>query len=127
MNRMYTQFRYGLEKKVVDLYLKATIGSTGAVTIVAASSKGIASIARNSTGKYTITLSDKYNDLLMASGCIEKSSGDPSAASGFVVRSQAVSSAKTVVVEYLDETGAAVELSSGDTIRLKLELKATSV
>jgi len=44
-----------------------------------------------------------------------------------VVRSQNVSAAKTIVVEFVDETGAAVELDSGSTVRLKIDLKNSSV
>jgi hypothetical protein len=127
MNRLYTQFQYSLEKRVVNLWMKAAIGSTGAPTISAAASKGVTSIARNSAGKYTITLDDKYVDLLGLRHSLEFSSGDPSAAGGVVLRSQAVSTAKTIVVEFLDETGAAVELSNGVVLRMKFELKASSV
>ena len=127
MNRLFTQFRYGLEKKVVDLYLKAAIGSSGAPTLNADASKGVASIARNSAGKYTITLSNKYVDLLMVTALIEEDSGDPSAAGGIVLRSHTVASTKTIVIEAVDEAGSAIELNDGSTLRLKFELKATSV
>ena len=49
-----------LEKTIVTLYADVTIGGTGAPTLVAANSKGIKSIVRNSAGNYTITLQDQY-------------------------------------------------------------------
>ena len=42
----------------VSLFCKATIGNTGACTLVTDYSKGIASITRNDTGDYTIALSE---------------------------------------------------------------------
>ncbi len=49
---------------VVSLFCKATIGSTGAPTLVTDYSKGIALITRNDTGDYTIALSEPYTGLL---------------------------------------------------------------
>lgn len=61
-------FYKGAQSKEIDtkvLYCKAAIGASGAPTIDTAASKGIASIALDATGDYTITLSEKYNSLLM--------------------------------------------------------------
>lgn len=60
-DRNYAEFRYSLEKKVVDLYAKVTF-SGGAATV--ARGKGIKSITKNGTGTYDIVLSDKYKALL---------------------------------------------------------------
>ena len=50
--------------ETVSLYVKATIGGTGAPTLVTDASKGILSITRNDTGDYTIALKEPYNSLL---------------------------------------------------------------
>lgn len=49
-----------LDRETVVLFGHATIGATGAPTLVAADSKGIASITRNSAGDYTVVLQDTY-------------------------------------------------------------------
>ena len=53
------------ETSVVELFCRVDVGSTGAPTLDADDSKGIASVVRNDTGDYTITLSERYNKLLM--------------------------------------------------------------
>ena len=64
-NRLFNQFGLALEKSVVCLYGQFTVGAAGAPTIIAAKSKGIASVSRLSAGRYQITLQDTYIDLLM--------------------------------------------------------------
>lgn len=103
------------------------IGASGAPTINAPASLGITSIARNSAGNYTITLDDKYNDLLQVTQSVQLAAGAPAAIGGMVVRSEAVDTAKTIVVQFVDAAGAAVELDSGSTVRLKIDLKNSSV
>jgi len=127
MNRRYFQFKLGLEPKVVELYCKFAVGSTGAPTINTAASKGIASIARNSAGNYTITLEDKYNNLFQVTPMVVLASGSPASGAAMVVRSYDVQSAKTVVVEFLNGSFSATDIASGSTVVLKLELKASKV
>lgn len=129
-DRRFEQFRYGLERKMVDLYVNVAIGSTGAPTINATKSKGIASIARNSAGKYTITLSDSYQYLVLLSHSLVKASGVPATASNVncMVRSDGSASATpTVAIEFVDNAGVAIELVSGVTVLLHLQLKNSTV
>jgi hypothetical protein len=58
-NRNYAEFRYSLEKKVVDLYAKVTF-SSGTSTV--ARGKGIKSITKDGSvaGKYAIVFDDAY-------------------------------------------------------------------
>lgn len=63
-DRMLNQFAATFEKAVVTIFGDVTIGGTGAPTLVAAKSKGIKSIVRNSAGDYTVTFQDKYNKFL---------------------------------------------------------------
>jgi hypothetical protein len=51
-----------IEQGVTALYIKLTVGSTGAVT--ATSGYGLRSITRDATGEYTILLDRKYKKLL---------------------------------------------------------------
>ena len=53
-NRDFKDFQ-AAEREVKRLYMKATIGATGAPTLVAADSLGIKTIVRNTTGDYTVT------------------------------------------------------------------------
>lgn len=76
-NRQYQQFRFSLEKYVVDLWANVTFGASGDPTLNTSNlSKGIRSISRVDTGTYLITLgqggsngagvqqTDKYYKLL---------------------------------------------------------------
>jgi len=53
---------YAKELDVVSIFAYVDIGDTGAPTLNTAKSKGVASIARNSAGNYTVTLADVYSD-----------------------------------------------------------------
>lgn len=120
-NRYMFQFRYSLERDLCDLYAQVTIGSTGAPTLVSASSKGIASIARNSAGKYTVTLSDKYNSLLDMDVLFKSTTGIPAAADVGMISAD-VSGAKTVVFQ-CSAAGVATDPASGATMFIHLALR----
>lgn len=128
MNRMFTQFRYALEKKPVDLYAKFSVGAAGAATLVSAASKGIVSVARTANaGEYLVTLADKYVDLYAVLPTVTFASGSPASGAAFVIRSQDVAGAKTVTVQFLNGSFAATDLASGCVVTLKLELKGSTV
>lgn len=133
MNRRFTQFRYSLEKKVVDLFAQVTIGASGAPTLVSGSYDGILSFARNSAGNYTLTLENRYVKLLGLKADVLLASGDPAIGYGAVIRSESVASAKTIVIEFLGPTGAgdttpaATDPASGVKLFLQVTLSATSV
>lgn len=88
--------------------------------------QGVASVARNSAGNYTITLDDKYNDLLQLSHSVQLASGTPSSVA-MILRSEAVDSTKQIVVQFVDAAGAAVELDSSTVLRFEITLKNSSV
>lgn len=123
-NRYFNQFRLSLEKQVVDIFADVTFGGTGAPTLVTANSKGVASIARNNTGLYTITLSDSYVGLLMVDFMFIKNSATGPAAYGMYVVSQAVGTVATptVVVQFSAGT-TATDPGSGDEVLLQFTLK----
>lgn len=125
MNRFYNQFRLALEKSVTELYFSATIGSSGAPTIVTAASKGIASIARNSAGKYTVTLSNRYVGFLTADVKILKSDGLPASPS-FALITVGVNSATPTIVFQLSAAGVATDPDSGTTLYGSMQLKSST-
>ena len=125
-NRNFNRYQ-ALTKEVKALFAQVSIAAVGAPTLDATKSLGITSIVRNSAGRYTITLDDKYNDLLQVIESRELASGAPSAVGGMVIRSQDVANAKTIVIEYVDALGAPVELAAGSVLRLKFDLKNSSV
>jgi hypothetical protein len=55
------------QKGIKEVHIKVTIGATGASTLSADASLGVASISRTSAGLYVITLRDKYTALVNAS------------------------------------------------------------
>lgn len=124
-NRLFNQFRYGLEKKIVDIYCKAAIGATGAPTLNVASSKGVASIARTGVGAYTITMSDPYVDLMMIQFAFL--TAGTNTATGFNIVAVDSKVAKTYQILFVNSAGAAVELAASSTLSLKFELKDSSV
>lgn len=125
-NRLFQQFRNSLEKQVVELWVKASIGSTGAVTLDAANSKGVSTMVRNSAGKYTITLQDTYQKLLETS-CTQLISTGLLTAAEFAVVSEAVATAAapTVVVQFA-AAGVATDMASGTVVRIRITLSNTT-
>lgn len=122
-NRLFNQFRLSLEKQVVDLFATVTFGASGAPTLVTARSKGIASIVKEGpAGLYTITLSDRYVDLLMAGHIFVKNNVvGPSAPNMYVTVEQVDATTPIVQIEFT--SGAtATNPDSGDEVRLQFTL-----
>lgn len=123
MSRTMSRDRGSPEKGLIDLFAKVTIGDTGAPTLTRG--KGITSIARNSTGNYTLTLMDNYQLLLAAQASIILASGSPASPAMHVVADGSASG--TVQVEFNDYASpSATELSSGDVVLLHLVLSNSS-
>lgn len=125
-NRNFNRYQ-ALTKEVKVLFARIAIGSTGAPALQSPYSLGVTSVVRNSTGNYTITLDDKYMHLMQITQSIQLASGSPAATGGMVIRSHTVSTTKQIIVEFVDSSGAAVELPSGAQLRLSIELKNSSV
>ena len=124
-NRLFTQFRYTLEKKMCDIYGRIAIGATGAPTLATTKSKGLASITRTGVGAYTVVLQDTYTDLFFAGFSLIVPSGANTVTGMNVVT--ASPSTKTYTILFVSSTGADVEIVSGATLLLKFELKDSSV
>ncbi len=123
MAKIYEQFSYSLVKKLVSIFMKVAIGASGAPTLSASDSKGVASIVRNSAGNYTVTFSELYYAFVMASFLQLKSSAED-----VTFQVLAVSmSAKTVQFLCKDGAGAAVDPSSGSTLYAEFKFKESSV
>jgi hypothetical protein len=143
-SREFIQFSYQLERGVVKLYAKVSIGSTGAPTLVSTStssgnpSKGIKSVTREAAGTYRITFGrsdftgdtyDKYQRILNVSGVILDAG--VSAVNAIQIKEDASSAD----VPYVDiytlgiTTGAvaAVDPTSGDTLLVEITLKNSTV
>jgi hypothetical protein len=128
-HRNFTQFHYALERMPVELYAQVAIGATGTPTLSVANSKGIASMVRNSTGNYTITLQDGYNRLMLADCLIQNATGIPAGVSmGLVTTGSDVttSGGGTLKVQF-STGGSATELASGDTLYLNIVLSNSSL
>lgn len=125
-NRYMNQFVYTFEQKPCVMFAKVTIGATGAPTLVTASSKGIKSITRNSTGDYTLLLSDTYNSLLHFKHIINSGSSAPTAP-GMYIKSDAVSSATVPGVEFvMNAAGTPTDPASGEILYLEIVLRNSS-
>lgn len=124
MNRLYNQFFLSLERGKAVLFGKVAIGATGAPTINAVKSKGIASVARTGAGAYTITLNDIYVDMYKC-GVNFMFATSPGVANVYVV-SQDVAAAKTILIQCEDFAGAAVDPANGAEMQIELMLKTST-
>jgi hypothetical protein len=143
-SREFIQFSYQLERGVVKLYAKVSIGATGAPTLVSTTtasgnpSKGTLSVARTAAGKYRITLGksdftgtfyDRYQRVLNVTGSVVNSTVS-------VVNSlQILDDQSAAAVPYIDVATlgitagaiAAVDPNNGDVILLEITLKNSTV
>lgn len=121
-NRYFSQFQYALEKGLVTLFGRFTVGATGAPTLDVSHSKGIKSIVRNGVGNYTITLQDSYQFLLGFNYFSIFST--PTSVNAFVT-TQAVNNnaTPTITLQFQSAAGTNVELANGEDIRFEVELR----
>lgn len=119
-----------LTREHKTLHAKITIGSSGAPTLVAAKSIGVASIEQSSEGLYVLTLDDKYSALLNVHAMVLNSSIDDIR---FQIKSEDVASAKTITFNTVSPTAAdntapvVNHPADGTAILLTIELKNTDL
>lgn len=115
------------EAAVWKLFAKVAIGATGAPTLNAAQSKGIASISRTSAGLYVITLSEIWSRLLGVD-LTYVVAGGAAAAPNFAVKAQTIDSGagKTITVEF-SSGGSATDPDNGASLLLEITLKNSSI
>lgn len=119
-NRTFNPPR-ALEKELVTLVGKVAIGSDASVG--AKVGRGF-SIAKTATGEYTVTLQDKYMQLLGASFSVE--------GSGTIVvlpelKSEAVASGSLIIKTTTKSTGVTADTAVAFTLRITLHLRNSSV
>lgn len=129
-NRSFTEFSQSLEKGVVTLFMRASFGASGAVTLDATNSKGISTIVKTGTGDYTITLSDTYNRLFAIKATWDESGNAGIAPLGPVVflKGNSVTTA-TPTIEIITgnyTNGAATNPASTEVLLLEIRLKNSS-
>lgn len=122
-NRDYNR-RQSLEKEVKDLYARVTIGTSGAPTLVANQSLGIASISRTSAGLYVLTLQDRYASLKYFDGQHINSSAEDL---NMQLVSETVSASSKQITFRTLAAAVATDPADGDVLLLKVEVKNTNV
>lgn len=122
--RQTYQFHNSFVPNLTCLYLKATIGASGAPTINALQSMGIDSVSRVSAGKYLITLNKSYQSLRHAKSCFIASGG--AAAPDLSVDTDAVRSAGTLTV-LTQSGGVNTDPAQGEVMLIEIMLKDSSV
>jgi hypothetical protein len=129
-NRMFDMVSFQMEKNVVRLYAKVTIGATGAPTLLVNSSKGVLSITRVSAGKYTVVFGtnsrslDTYAHLLNASVLFDTSaiSGVAPAAATAYLTADAVQTTASLTFQCDNLSGTATDPANGEILRIAVEL-----
>lgn len=124
--------QYGLTKEAltVTLYARVTFGGTGAPTLVTAQSKGIKSVTRNSTGKYTFVFGnssgiDQYTKLLFV-GClfdaISNTGTAPLAPLMYLQANSVAAAAGSLQIVFNSTAQAAADPASGEAVYMVFEL-----
>lgn len=121
-NRNFNRYQ-ALEKEVKSLFAKVAIGASGAPTLDAASSLGVASISRSSAGLYVLTLQDKYMKLSHAHCEIVTPTAESIASH---VVSETVATNQTITFR-CTATGTATDPASGDSLLIHIQVKNSSV
>lgn len=123
-NRYMQQFSYSFVPMKSEIFAQVAIGASGAPTLSAVNSKGVASISRNSAGDYSVTLSDTWYQFLGLSVVAKNSTGIP-AAPDVGVKSETVASTK-IVRFVCSAAGVATDPANGDTLFIHFDLKNSS-
>jgi hypothetical protein len=125
--RFRSQFRFGMEAMVVELFANVSIGASGAPTLNQSASKGVASVVRDSAGQYTVTLQDKYNSLLHLE-VAQQTGTSAAAAPNVVIEANTVSSDKKFTIQMrASDNSTATDPANGSSLLLKITLSNSSV
>lgn len=141
-NRQFQQYSYQLEKGLVRLYARVSIGATGAPTLVTTTtnsgnpSNGIASISRSSAGKYVITFGnvgstqtnlDTYQRLVWCQANIINSTISTVVSTQISAEAVTTVTAPTITIQCLAAAGTAVDPNNGDILLVEIVLKNATV
>ncbi len=119
------------QRELKMVHAKIAIGASGAPTLNAAASLGVASVTRTSAGLYQLTLSNKYNSLVAVEAQLLHAS--ISEHNKVQLKAEDVDGAKTIDFWTLAATNssttthAATDPDNGATLYLTIYLKNTSV
>ncbi len=122
-NRNFQPGAKSLEREIVKLYAKFTVGAANAITLNRG--YGIASVSRTAAGKVTITLEDVYSSFVSVNVVKLNASAAAEALLPCLV-SEAVATAatKTVVIGFSNAAVPAyTDLTNGDVVYVELTLK----
>ena len=112
-----------LEEEVIYLFAQITVGSSGAIASTDRG-KGVTSVVETGTGRYTLTLDDKYARLLWADAQVMRATGTVDLK--LLTNLETVASTKTVEFGVTKSSdGTVVDAASGDIIRFVLVLGNT--
>jgi len=125
-NRRMFQFRYSVQRDIVDLTLKASIAAAGVPTLSTTDAKGIASITRLGAGQYRISLQDNYQALMAASIIVMNATASAAPVSQLISEQVVSVSAPQVVIQLLDAAGVAADPDDGATLLVHLMLRNAS-
>jgi hypothetical protein len=134
MNRSTVRNTASLERAPVCLYMNVAIGATGAPTLNNSPKNlnlGIVSMVRTGVGAYTINLGlsatsvDTYQRLLIIDHVLLSATDTSSDNLVVVADNSANLTAPNVQIAFFN-SGSAVEIPSGSTLLLKLELSNTT-
>lgn len=122
-NRLFRKDLAALEQGLVHLYLKVTVGASGAVSSF--SGKGVLSVVKESAaGRYTITLEDSYPEILHAS--VLPVIASPATGQGLIPSLASISDS-SIVVQLLDDASVAANAPSAAVLLIEIKLKNSSV
>jgi hypothetical protein len=125
-SRCFNLVEKTLENEVIHLYVKLTIGTSGAVTLTRG--KGVTSAALTATGRYTLTLDDTYARLLGGSVTLLSASGTVDLQGKLNAEAVATAATRTVEVGTVTtSTGAPAQPASGTIIFVELILGNTEM
>lgn len=114
-----------LEVNVCSIYADIAIGAAGAPTVNSA--KGIASVERVSAGQYKFNFEDQYNQLLFFQTMLVEADDEQSVICR-IIDAAASNSEPSVTVQFQSSAdGADIELSSGNQILCKFDLRNSTV
>ncbi len=126
---LWNRIRNALEPGVVDLFCEFSIGSSGAATLVRG--KGVASVAKSTTGVYVVTLKEQYQRILGIKASVKNTGGVPNAPFVYESAADTVASDKTITITTAAASGTsgalvATEPASGNVYRVTLTLGNSS-
>lgn len=127
MNRYTQQFQRSFERELVHVFLKATVGASGAITLDVPNSRGVASIVKESgDGDYTVTLQDTYSRLMQVTVSKELASVTADAAPSVMIEDEGVAGDKTVELQFYAADGT-TEANPADGTVLRLHIILSNV